>query len=66
MADSILEVLDRNADHAAAVSHCRVVKRWVSRTRPGVANHVLAALTYANLAAVGPPSSGTAERSALV
>jgi aminobenzoyl-glutamate utilization protein B len=55
MANSILEVLDRNADHAAAVSHCRVVKRWVSRTRPGVANHVLAALTYDNLAAVGAP-----------
>jgi len=31
------------------------VKRWVSRTRPGVANHVLAKLTYENLAAVGPP-----------
>ena len=55
MADAILEVLDRNADHAAAVAHCRVVKRWVSRTRPGVANHVLAQLTYENLAAVGPP-----------
>jgi aminobenzoyl-glutamate utilization protein B len=59
MADSILEVLDRNADHAAAVSHCRLVKRWVSRTRPGVANHVLAALTYDNLAAVGPPRYGS-------
>jgi aminobenzoyl-glutamate utilization protein B len=55
MADAILAVLDRNADHAAAVAHCRVVKRWVSRTRPGVANHVLARLTYENLAAVGPP-----------
>ncbi|HEY1875657.1 MAG TPA: hypothetical protein VGG67_14775 [Steroidobacteraceae bacterium] len=59
MANSILEVLDRNADHAAAVSHCRLVKRWVSRTRPGVANHVLAALTYDNLAAVGPPRYGS-------
>src|SRR5262252_8282692 len=55
MADAILAVLDRNAEHAAAVAHCRVVKRWVSRTRPGVANHVLARLTYENLAAVGPP-----------
>ena len=58
MADSILEVLDRNADHAAAVAHCRVIKRWVSRTRPGVANHVLAELTYRNLAAIGPPRYG--------
>ena len=55
MADAVLEILDRNADHAAAVAHCRVVKRWVSRTRPGVANHVLADLTYRNLAAVGAP-----------
>jgi aminobenzoyl-glutamate utilization protein B len=55
MADAILEVLDRNADHAAATAHCRVVKRWVSRTRPGVPNHVLADVTYRNLAAVGPP-----------
>jgi aminobenzoyl-glutamate utilization protein B len=55
MADAILEVLDRNAEHAASLGHCRLVKRWVSRTRPGVPNKVLAALTYANLAAVGPP-----------
>src|ERR1700739_3305360 len=58
MADAILEVLDRNAEHAAAVAHCRLVKRWVSRTRPGVANRVLAELTYRNLAAVGPPHYG--------
>ncbi len=55
MANAILEVLDRNADHAAATAHCRVVKRWVSRTRPGVANHVLAELAFRNLAEVGPP-----------
>jgi len=59
MADAILEVLDRNADHAAAAAHCRLVKRWVSRTRPGVANHVLAALTFENLAAVGAPRYGS-------
>ena len=58
MANAILEVLDRNAEHAAAVAHCRVVKRWVSRTRPGVANHVLAALAYENLVRVGPPHYG--------
>jgi aminobenzoyl-glutamate utilization protein B len=58
MADAILEVLDRNAEHAAAVGHCRLVKRWVSRTRPGVANHVLADLTYRNLAEVGAPRYG--------
>ncbi len=58
MAESILEVLDRNAEHAAAIAHCRLVKRWVSRTRPGVANHALASLAYRNLEAVGAPRYG--------
>ena len=58
MADAILDVLDRNADHAAAVAHCRVVKRWVSRTRPGVANKVLADLAYRNLEVIGAPRYG--------
>jgi aminobenzoyl-glutamate utilization protein B len=58
MAEAVLEVLDRNAEHAAAIGHCRLVKRWVSRTRPGVANHALAAATYANLALVGAPRYG--------
>ena len=58
MANAILEILDRNAEHAAAAGHCRVVKRWVSRTRPGVANKVLADLTYRNLADVGAPRYG--------
>ncbi len=55
MAEAILAVLDRNAEHAAAIAHCRLVKRWVSRTRPGVANHALAEVTYRNLATVGAP-----------
>ncbi len=58
MANAVLEVLDRNADHAAAVAHCRVRKIWVSRTRPGVPNHTLAALTYRCLASVGAPRYG--------
>lgn len=58
MANAVLDVLDRNAEHAAAVGHCRLVKRWVSRTRPGVANKVLADLTYRNLADVGAPRYG--------
>ncbi len=58
MADAILDVLDRNAEHAAAVGHCRLVKRWVSRTRPGVANKTLAELTYRNLERVGAPRYG--------
>jgi aminobenzoyl-glutamate utilization protein B len=58
MAGAVLDVLDRNADHAAAAAHCRLVKRWVSRTRPGVANKALAELTYRNLERVGAPRYG--------
>lgn len=58
MADAILDVLDRNAEHAAATAHCRLVKRWVSRTRPGIENHALASATYANLVRVGAPQYG--------
>jgi aminobenzoyl-glutamate utilization protein B len=58
MANAILEVLDRNAEHAAAVAHCSLRKTWVSRTRPGVPNHTLAALTYRHLASVGAPRYG--------
>ena len=58
MGDAILDVLERNAEHAAAAGHCKLVKRWVSRTRPGVANHALAELTSRNLAEVGAPRYG--------
>jgi aminobenzoyl-glutamate utilization protein B len=58
MANAILEVLDRNAEHAAAVAHCQLRTTWVSRTRPGVPNHVLADLTYRHLAATGAPRYG--------
>ena len=58
MANAVLEVLDRNAAHAAAVAGCRLVSRWVSRTRPGVANKSLAELTYQNLLSVGAPAYG--------
>jgi aminobenzoyl-glutamate utilization protein B len=55
MADKILQVLDQNAEYAASVSHSKVVKRWVARSRPGLANHALAELTYQNLELAGAP-----------
>lgn len=58
MAEQILAVLDRNAEHAAAAAHCRLATRWVARNRPGLANHALAEVAYRNLAEVGPPSYG--------
>ena len=58
MLDKIMAVLDRNADAAARVSHTTVKKHWVSKSRPGLANHAMAALTYRNLVEVGPPTWG--------
>jgi aminobenzoyl-glutamate utilization protein B len=51
----IYKVLENNARHAAAVAHCIVHVRWVSKTRVGLTNHVLADATYRNLELVGPP-----------
>lgn len=58
MAEHIHTVLDRNAEHAAAISHSRLVTTWVARNRPGIANHVLAESLYSNLERVGAPSYG--------
>lgn len=58
MAEHVLSVLDRNAEHAAGMAHCRVEETWVARSRPGLTNHALATLLYANLSDVGAPSYG--------
>ncbi len=55
MLESIFGVLDRNAKAAAQVTHCRVEKGWVSRTRPGLPNHAFARLTWENMARIGGP-----------
>ena len=51
----LYRVLAGNARHAAGTTNCRVSVRWVSKTRVGLPNHALAAATYANFEAVGPP-----------
>lgn len=55
MQQRIAEVLDKNAEHVAAVTHCKLIKGWVTKTRPGLPNHALAALCYRNLERVGAP-----------
>jgi aminobenzoyl-glutamate utilization protein B len=55
MQERIFAVLDQNAEHAAATAHCTVRKGWVTKTRPGLPNHALAELCYANLELAGPP-----------
>ncbi|MGC0144631.1 amidohydrolase [Pseudactinotalea sp. Z1732] len=58
MAEHVLAVLDRNAEHAAAMAHCRLASTWVARSRPGLTNHTMAQVLYDNLAEVGAPSYG--------
>lgn len=59
MAAKIEAVLDRNAALAAEMAHCRLETRWISRVRPGRANHALAELLYRNFQAVGAPTFGS-------
>ncbi len=55
MLDQVVAVLDKNAQASADLSHCRFEKHWVSKSRPGLANHVMAKLTFNSLQQVGPP-----------
>ncbi|MDJ0821404.1 MAG: amidohydrolase [Paracoccaceae bacterium] len=55
MAEQITAHLDRVAEYAAALTGCRVERHWVSKSRPGLANHALAALTWQALQEVGAP-----------
>ncbi|GAA4283324.1 hypothetical protein GCM10022261_08550 [Brevibacterium daeguense] len=58
MAEHVLAVLDRNAQHAAQMAHCRVEETWVARSRPGLTNHALAEVLFRNLEQVGAPAYG--------
>ena len=55
MAERIQAVLDQNARHVAAVTHCTLTEGWVTKTRVGLPNHAMAEITYRNLALAGPP-----------
>lgn len=55
MCEAAFTVLDRNADHIAAMTHCTVTKTWITKTRPGLPNKAMAELTFANFARLGAP-----------
>jgi aminobenzoyl-glutamate utilization protein B len=57
-AEQIFRVLDQNAEAAAGAAHCRWERDWVCKSRPGLANHALAEITYRNLELAGPPRYG--------
>jgi aminobenzoyl-glutamate utilization protein B len=58
MAETVQKVLDTNAEQAARATHCTVRRDWVSKSRPGLPNHVMAEVTYRNLELAGPPAFG--------
>jgi aminobenzoyl-glutamate utilization protein B len=51
----VIRGLDHFAEAAAKLCHCEWKRDWVAKSRPGLANHVIAEATYANLETVGPP-----------
>jgi aminobenzoyl-glutamate utilization protein B len=55
MQERIFAVLDNNAEHVARITHCTLRKGWVTKTRPGLPNHAISRLCYANLELAGPP-----------
>lgn len=55
MAEQVTAVLDANAEAAARVSGCRFERHWVSKSRPGLANHAMARIAYGALETVGAP-----------
>jgi aminobenzoyl-glutamate utilization protein B len=60
MLERIYAVLDNNAEAAARASHCTVRKHWVSKSKPGLANHAMAELTFRNMVEAGAPRYGEA------
>lgn len=55
MAEHLVRGLDHYAENAARVAHCDWQRSWISKSRPGLANHVMARATYANFEIVGAP-----------
>lgn len=58
MAEHVIRALDQFADAAARMAHCSWRRDWVTKGRPGLANHAMARATWRNLAAVGAPRFG--------
>jgi aminobenzoyl-glutamate utilization protein B len=55
MAEQVTAMLDANAEAAAKMTGCRFERHWVSKSRPGLANHAMARIAYEALETVGPP-----------
>lgn len=62
MADAVTAALDRNAEAAALMTGCRWERHWVSKSRPGLANHAMAGMVWENLKQLGAPQWNDAAR----
>src|SRR5699024_10910807 len=55
MAKKVVKVLDQNAESAANAAHCNWKSNWITKSRPGLEDHMMAKTTYKNLEIAGPP-----------
>ncbi|MEO0569793.1 MAG: amidohydrolase, partial [Pseudomonadota bacterium] len=55
MAERVTAALDRNAQAAADMTGCRFERYWVSKSRPGLANHAMAEIVWNVMQGVGAP-----------
>lgn len=55
MAETVVKILDQNAESAAKAAHCSWDKDWIAKSRTGLANHEMAKLTFENLKLAGAP-----------
>lgn len=55
MQEKITKVLENNARSVAKATFCKVYERWITKTRVGLPNMVMAEHTFKNLKLVGPP-----------
>ena len=58
MAEQVTAALDRNAAAAASLTGCRYELHWVSKSRPGLANHAIARTVWQAMQAIGAPIWG--------
>ncbi len=57
-AEKVISFLDNNALAASKMTNCKFSKHWVSKSRPGLPNHVISQLVFNSLKTVGAPIWG--------
>jgi aminobenzoyl-glutamate utilization protein B len=60
--EQLYRVLENTAKHVAAINHCELSVRWVTKTRVGLPNQAMADLVFRNMELAGPPIYGEEAR----